>query len=54
MENQTEYEAPAVTKIGSVADFTNAGSPNQWFDGGSFTISVLGHNITLPTLGPTS
>jgi hypothetical protein len=30
------YEAPSVVDLGSVADFTQAGTPNEAFDGGSF------------------
>lgn len=38
------YETPAITELGSVADFTQAGSPNEGFDGGSW----------FDFLGPTS
>jgi hypothetical protein len=30
------YEAPVITELGSVSDFTQAGTPNESFDGGSF------------------
>lgn len=30
------YEAPVITELGSVSDFTQAGSPNQSFDGTLF------------------
>jgi hypothetical protein len=43
------YEAPTVTELGSVADFTRAGSPNQAYDGTLYNPISFGPSDPRPT-----